>query len=90
MCEVFPDRPCVWVHAYERYATVKQMDQFVKECVPPKLQELRGTSSWLNFHLKRDYHVVLCQLSKNYSTMGCQEEGEKKLSHEKLFGTQYK
>ena len=85
MCEVYPERTCVWVRAYERLSSAEQTNQLVKECIPPKLQELNGSSSWLNFYLKRDHQTVLCELSKICSTLGCPAKNGKEKSYANLF-----
>jgi len=54
-CEVFPERKCVWFRAWERWADAGHPEEMVADCVPPRLWELDGTSSWLNFHLQRDH-----------------------------------
>ncbi len=53
MCEVFPDKQCVWVRAYQRLTYHKEA--MSPECIPPRMWELNRTNSWLNFHLKRDH-----------------------------------
>ena len=55
MCEVNPDRPCVWFRAHNRLASEKRTGEMCNGCVPPRMWELNNTSSWLNFHLKRDH-----------------------------------
>ena len=55
MCEVNPDRPCVWFRAHNRLATQKRTGELCSGCVPPRMWELNNTSSWLNFHLQRDH-----------------------------------
>ena len=54
-CEVFPERKCVWFRAWERWADAGHPEEMVTDCIPPRLWELDGTSSWLNFHLQRDH-----------------------------------
>ena len=54
-CEVYPERKCVWFRAWERWAEVGQSEEMAADCIPPRLWELDGTSSWLNFHLRRDH-----------------------------------
>jgi methylenetetrahydrofolate reductase (NADPH) len=54
-CEVYPERKCVWFRAWERWADAGQPEEMVTDCIPPRLWELDGTSSWLNFHLRRDH-----------------------------------
>lgn len=54
-CEVFPDRKCVWFRAYNRLAAEGLASELGEDCVPPRMWELNETSSWINFHLKRDH-----------------------------------
>lgn len=54
-CEVYPERHCVWFRAYRRLAAVGETRQLAFGCVPPRMWELNRTSSWLNFHLRRDH-----------------------------------
>ena len=54
-CEVFPERKCVWFRAWERWTDAGRAEEMVTDCIPPRLWELDGTSSWLNFHLRRDH-----------------------------------
>ena len=55
MCEVNPDRRCVWFRAHNRLAAHGMVAQLCNGCVPPRMWELNNTSSWLNFHLRRDH-----------------------------------
>ncbi|MBW1735128.1 MAG: methylenetetrahydrofolate reductase C-terminal domain-containing protein [Deltaproteobacteria bacterium] len=55
MCEVHPERRCVWFRAYRRWASVNQPERIKEEYVPPRRWELNRTSSWINFHLGRDH-----------------------------------
>ena len=70
-CEVFPERKCVWVKAYQRLASVNRTDVMVNECIPPRMWELDHTSSWLNFHLKRDHQSKSSDLIKSCSSDKC-------------------
>ncbi len=54
-CEVYPDKKCVWVRAYQRLKGHKEEDSIGDYIVPPCNWELTGTSSWLNFYLGRDH-----------------------------------
>jgi methylenetetrahydrofolate reductase (NADPH) len=54
-CEVFPERKCVWFRAWERWADARHLEEMASKCIPPRLWELDGTSSWLNYHLQRDH-----------------------------------
>jgi methylenetetrahydrofolate reductase (NADPH) len=58
MCEVYPDKYCVWVRAHQRLAYHKETEKMTGACVPPRRWELNRTNSWLNFHLKRDHQSV--------------------------------
>jgi len=60
MCEVYPDRPCVYVRAYNRLAVIGKTKDMTREFVPPRMWELNRSSAWLNFHLKRDHQTVSC------------------------------
>jgi len=54
-CEVYHERKCVWFRAWERWAAAGHPEEMITDCIPPRLWELDGTSSWLNFHLRRDH-----------------------------------
>jgi methylenetetrahydrofolate reductase (NADPH) len=54
-CEVFPERKCVWFRAWERWSDAGLLEEMAYKCIPPRLWELDGTSSWLNYHLQRDH-----------------------------------
>jgi methylenetetrahydrofolate reductase (NADPH) len=54
-CEVYPERKCVWFRAWERLAGAGDPQEMVIDCIPYRLWDLDGTSSWLNFHLQRDH-----------------------------------
>lgn len=56
-CEVNEDKLCVWVRAYYRMKRYGETDELTGEFVPPRLWELTGTSSWINFHLDRDHQA---------------------------------
>ncbi len=56
MCEVNPDRRCVWFRAHNRLAARGKVSEMCDGCVPPRMWELNNTSSWINFHLRRDHH----------------------------------
>lgn len=54
-CEIFPDRPCIWVEAWERS---KKMPVFGNEIIhiqAPLNHQLGDTSAWINdLHRKRE------------------------------------
>ena len=54
-CEVNQDRLCVWVRAYHRMKRHGETEQLSREFIPPRQWELKGSSSWINFHLDRDH-----------------------------------
>lgn len=54
-CEVNTDRLCVWVRAWRRLKYAGETDKMSQGFVPPRMWELNGTSSWINFHLNRDH-----------------------------------
>jgi len=54
-CEVNTDKLCVWVRAYRRMKKNGEAEKLSCELIPPRLWELKGTSSWINFHLNRDH-----------------------------------
>ncbi len=54
-CEVYPEKLCVWVRAYERLKNAHNLENFLNDDVPPRMWELNKTSSWINFHLGRDH-----------------------------------
>jgi hypothetical protein len=53
MCEVTPEQPCIWVAVYERAKLRGHIDE-LKTYLPPRVRELAGTSSYINFFLDRD------------------------------------
>ncbi len=56
-CEVHEDKLCVWVRAFYRMKRYGETDELTGEFVPPRLWELKDTSSWINFHLDRDHQA---------------------------------
>ncbi len=73
MCEVHPDRKCVWVTAYYRLKWAGRTHEMIDSCVPPRMWELYETSSWINFHLERDHEsrsaALITSCSMNRCTM---------------------
>lgn len=53
-CEVYPERPCVWVQAVERSARLPVWRGHIHALQPPVDWQLQGTSSWINFFSGRD------------------------------------
>jgi methylenetetrahydrofolate reductase (NADPH) len=52
-CEVVPEKPCIWVAVYRRAQAAGEIES-LKTYVPPPHRELHGTSSYLNYFLRRD------------------------------------
>ncbi|MEE4136825.1 MAG: methylenetetrahydrofolate reductase C-terminal domain-containing protein [Desulforhopalus sp.] len=63
-CEVNKDKLCVWVRAYQRMKRHGEAEKLTETMVPPRLWELKDTSSWINFHLDRDHQRPPKQLSR--------------------------
>lgn len=56
-CEVHEEKLCVWVRAFYRMKRYNESDELAESFVPPRLWELKDTSSWINFHLDRDHQA---------------------------------
>ncbi|MGH9368004.1 MAG: methylenetetrahydrofolate reductase C-terminal domain-containing protein [Thermoanaerobaculia bacterium] len=56
-CEVYPDRPCVWVEAWERSRRLPLWRDHMARVNPPVDWRLQGTSSWMNLARGRDREV---------------------------------
>jgi hypothetical protein len=52
-CEVYPDRQCIWVAAYERSQRLFWPEE-IHDLRPPVDWSLKGSSSWLNLLTDRD------------------------------------
>ena len=70
-CEVNPERHCVWYRAYRRLASVNRQGELSVGCVPPRMWELDGKSSWINFHLRRDHQSVSSEITNSCSGQTC-------------------
>jgi Methylene-tetrahydrofolate reductase C terminal len=53
-CEVFPDRPCVWVKAVEGSRRLPLWRDHLEHLNPPLDWRLQGSSSWINLVTGRD------------------------------------
>ncbi len=53
-CEVYPDRPCVWVQGIERLRRLPLWRDHIYHLQPPVDWRLQGTSSWINLFTGRD------------------------------------
>ena len=77
MCEVNPDRHCVWFRAHSRWASQGRVSEMCNGCVPPRMWELDRTASWLNFHLRRDHHSAGNGISRLCRETACRLITEK-------------
>lgn len=71
MCEVYPDRRCIWFRAYNRLASVNKEHEMAAGCIPPRMWELNRSSSWINFHLKRDHQSAATEITRFCSAISC-------------------
>jgi methylenetetrahydrofolate reductase (NADPH) len=53
MCEVIPEKPCIWVKVYETAQAANRIEE-LKTYIPPRNRALQGTSSFINLFLERD------------------------------------
>ena len=44
MCEVIPDKPCIWVKVYETAQSANRIDE-LRAYIPPRDLSLKGTST---------------------------------------------
>jgi hypothetical protein len=56
-CEVYADRPCVWVEAWEGSRRLPVWRDHMTHVNPPVDWRLQGTSSWANLASGRDRRV---------------------------------
>jgi hypothetical protein len=56
-CEVIPERPCVWVQAWERSRHMKEYADELLILQPPVNHALQGTSAWINMIEERDIQI---------------------------------
>lgn len=47
-CEVIPERPCVWVQAWERSREMPIYGAEISQIQPPVNRALQGSSAWVN------------------------------------------
>ena len=47
-CEIFPDKPCVWVQAWERSTHMPLYGPEILKVLPPVNRQLHRTSAWIN------------------------------------------
>ncbi len=53
-CEVFPDKPCVWVLGIERAQRLPLWREHINHLHPPVDWRLQNTSSWISLVTGRD------------------------------------
>jgi Methylene-tetrahydrofolate reductase C terminal len=53
-CEVYPDKPCVWVEAVNGSKMLPLWRDHIHHIMPPVDWQLEGTSSWTNLLTGRD------------------------------------
>ena len=70
-CEVYADRDCIWVKAYRRLAYYDRSRSIVNGCVPPRMWELNRSSSWFNFHLRRDHQHMSSAIANRCGRVEC-------------------
>jgi hypothetical protein len=56
-CEVYPERPCIWVQAYERSLKMPVYGSELIQIQPPVNRQLEGTSAWINMLTGEDLKV---------------------------------
>jgi hypothetical protein len=47
-CEIYPDKPCVWVQAWERSKHMPSYGSDILNVLPPVNRRLHHTSAWIN------------------------------------------
>jgi hypothetical protein len=47
-CEVYPDKPCIWVQAFERSQKMTVYGGEFMQINPPVNRQLEGSSAWVN------------------------------------------
>jgi methylenetetrahydrofolate reductase (NADPH) len=54
-CEVYPEKPCVWVKIYNRLKAYGEQGQIRDNPLVARNWKLYETSSWMNFYLGKDH-----------------------------------
>jgi hypothetical protein len=67
-CEVYPEKPCIWVSVYNRAKAAGRVDE-LKVFIPARNRALQGTSSFINLFLDRDSRPGRPQPLINISTI---------------------
>src|SRR3954462_11943248 len=74
-CEVYPDRPCVWVRAWEGSPRLPVWREQIAQAHPPVDWRLQGTSSWANLATGRDRIVPAAWPAATGGDRGAAETG---------------
>jgi hypothetical protein len=54
-CEIYPDRPCIWVQAWQRSQHMPIYGHEIAHVQVPLNHQLRDTSAWINdLHRKQE------------------------------------
>lgn len=53
-CEVYPERPCIWVQAWDRSRRMPTYGDDIFHILPPLNHSLQNTSAWINDLHKSD------------------------------------
>ena len=56
-CEVYEDRPCLWIEVIRRLKAVGRLEDLRGPMLPGRDPALQYTSGWANFYLGRDYQA---------------------------------
>lgn len=75
-CEVYPDRSCVWVDAYERSRRLPLWRDHLARLNPPVDWRLQGTSSWVNLARGRNRDAPAGWSASEQSSEGVRSESE--------------
>ena len=55
MCEVYPEKPCVWTRIYDRFKAYGELESIISSPIMARNWDLYEKSSWLSFFLGRDH-----------------------------------
>jgi hypothetical protein len=47
-CEVEPEKPCIWIQAWERSKRMPNYGSEIMNILPPRNNQLDGGSAWIN------------------------------------------
>jgi len=75
MCEVHPEKQCIYVRAYDRLKAVGKEEWLNEMPLVTRDWELDRTSSWLNFYMGREHHHMPTPWPKAEGDAGKAESG---------------